>query len=348
MSVPLNPRSVIDIGGKNFEPFERFDSFKDKQLFESVDIDLTTGDASEAIWKVFDVGSRFLDRWKVSDGITALEARVWLGFGDALGTPIFEGLLASAESSDSTTTLRFYDKSYILRRFQKSRYHKDADDIHLMKKIVEEYGLIFDGPKPPIKLDKHKSIIQAAQTDWDFIQERAEEIGVVLYVRGNTVFAREAAKTGDPALQLVFGIDNFILQGSTFRYRAPENQEGTPAKVEVYGRGPGGKRLTGESSHNNRGTHHTQSKRDLAIHTKRHADRRAHAKKELKRAHAFTGNVSIIPAMREMVLDVRATVMVMEQGKLFSNKYLISHASHSFSPGHLESQLDLYRDAKLP
>lgn len=336
MSVPSNPRAIVEIDG------ERFDSFAKTKLFKGVDVELTANESSQATWKIFDEERRFINQWSRPDGIARLDISVWLGFGDDLGAAIFTGLLANAECDDDTTTFEFYDKGYLMRRVKRTAYHKGLDDLGVIAKLVRANGLKFEGPDKPIKLDKHKSLIQDEQTDWEHARERADEAGLVLYVRGNTVYAKEAARTGEPKLIVNFATDTNLLHGSSFRYRAPENQDGAPKSVETRGR-----RLRGRSNVNARGTEQLEIKRDLAIKSKRHADRRAQARKELQREHAFTGRLGLLPITRDMVLDTRATVEVRNRGILFNGRYLTEITSHTFAPGQLQSELNVYRDANF-
>ncbi|HEV2764749.1 MAG TPA: hypothetical protein VGV38_17345 [Pyrinomonadaceae bacterium] len=337
---PHSPHAIVEVGG------ERFDSWVDTQLFENVDADLTTNEASAASWTVFDDDDfAFLDRWTSADGIAELPFKVSLGFGV---TPrlVFDGLLARVERGPGTTTFRAYDRSLPMRKVQKTEYHRNLDDVQIISKLARRNGLAFEGPVPAVRLDKHKSEKQEAQTDWDYASQRAEEAGLVLYVRGGTLYAKEAARTGDPVLTLAYGRDVFLLDDYSLSFKVPENQEGRPAKVEVRGRGRGGRRLQGRAQEHERGTEHVQIKRDLRIGSKRQADRRAEARKALQREHAFTCSVNLLPAFEGELLDVRMTVALAELGKLFSGKYLIDRAHYTFAPGRMEGSLELYRDIR--
>lgn len=296
--IPPNPHAVIQIGE------ERFDSWTHKSLFAGIEVDLATDEASQAVWRVLDDDFTFLDKWVSGDGLALLETRIWLGFGSDLGEPVFKGLLARVERSDSITSFRFYDMGYKMRQVKRTEYHKGLDDVGIIAKLAKRNGLKFEGPLPAIKLDKHKSIIQDNQSDWEFAQERAEEAGLALYVRGDSLFAKEAAKTGTPVVSLIYREDFNLLSNYSLSFRVPENKEGRPGKVETRGRGRAGRRLKGKSLEHKRGIHHVEIKRDLAIKTKRHADRRAAARKELQREHAFTLSISLIPRSQARVLTL--------------------------------------------
>lgn len=340
MSVAPNPHAVIEVGG------QRFDSWKDQSLFAGVEIDLTTEEASQVVWQVFDLDFKFLDKWTTSTGLDLLPASVWLGFGDDLGQPVFGGLLAKADHSGGITSLKFHDKSLRMRLTKKTEYHKGLDDIDIIRKLAERNGLKFEGPIPPISppLDKHKSLIQDAQNDLEFAHERADEIGVVLFVRGDTLYAKEAAKSGTPVLTLAYRKGGTLLSDFNLSFKVPENRESRPRTVETRTRGHAGKRLRGAAQESDRGTDHVEIKRDLAIKTKRHADRRAEAKKALEREHAFDVTVSFLPSFSETRPDVRQTVALQGMGKLFSGNYIINSVTHSLRAGELKTTLQLYSD----
>jgi phage protein D len=338
--IPFSPHAIVRVGESSF------DSWNDKDWFKSVEVTLSTGQSSEAAWRFHDPDGKLLERWIVGDGVAALEASLSLGFAAELGKPIFEGLLASAEWSEEETTLRFYDRGYLMRQIKQTEYHRGLDDIGIIAKLAGQHKLQFEGPSPAIKLDKHKSVIQDAQTDWEHAEERAQDAGLVLFVRGSTLYAKEAARVGAPVVSVTYGEDFHLLGGASFRYRAPENQEGRPAKVEVRGRGRGGRRLSGNSDIHARGTERVEIKRDLAIKTKRHANRRAQAQKDLQREHAFTGTITLIPQFKRTCPDIRDTLEILQIGKLFSGLYIAESVNHSFAPGELETSIDVYRDIK--
>lgn len=340
MTVPYTPRAVVEIGG------ERYDSWKDKSLFAGVEVELTTDEASQAVCRFFDPDFIFLDKWTRGDGIAVLPASVWLGFGEELGAPAFIGLLARVERGDAISSFRFYDLGFRMRQIKRTEYHKKLDDLGILAKLAQRSGLRFEGPRPAPKLDKHASLIQDGQTDWEFALERAEEAGLVLYVRGDVLFAKEAAKTTAPVVTLAYRKDFMLLSDFSLNFKVPENRDGRPKKVETRGRGRGGKRLTGKSAESARGTTHVEVRRDLAIKSKRHADRRAEARKALQREHAFTLSVGMLPTFRGRRPDVRDTAEALGLGKLFSGLYLCDRVAHQMRGGELKTTLDLYRDIK--
>ncbi|MCP9494294.1 MAG: hypothetical protein MSG64_07550 [Pyrinomonadaceae bacterium MAG19_C2-C3] len=342
-----NPHCIVEIAGAGSGGNARFDSWKDEGLFKTVNVDLTTREASEATVEFHDPRFVYQDKFATASGVTRLRSKVWIGYGADLGQPVFDGLLASIERDTDATTYRFFDMGYLMRQIEETEYHKGLDDLGIIKKLAAQHNLEFEGPDKPVTLDKHKSTIQTGQTDWQYAQECAERSGFVLFVRGSKLYAKEAARSSTPVLDLVNKRDFRLQRDYSLRYRAPENQEGRPALVEARGRGRGGKRLQGKSEKSQRGGTRRAIKRDLAIRSKAHVDRRALSRKELQRVHNFTGSLNLLPSVEVRNVDVRQTIRILEVGVLFSGKYLVENVAHTFTPGQLTTKLDIYRDAVI-
>lgn len=342
--IPYDSHAIVELGGATI------DSWQGGSLIEGVEVELATGEASAAEVRVFDPDPdyAFIKRLAAGDGVAELPARVWLGFGaqQELGEPVFKGQLAAVEREGQATVCRFYDAGFKMRRLQRAEYHRNLTDLEIIAKLARRSGLLFEGPEQSVSLDKHKSLKQEGQTDWALALDCAERSGFVLYVRGDTLFAKEAAKTGAPLITLKHRADFLLLDDFRLSYRAPENVEGRPAKVETRGRGRGGKRLKGASHPHARGTEQVEIKRDLRAKSKRGADKRAEARKALQREHAFHGTIGVLPSFKGRRPDVRDTVALESLPPLFNGNYLCDRVTHTFAPGDLRMELDVYRDLK--
>ncbi|HKO43326.1 MAG TPA: hypothetical protein VJU84_08550 [Pyrinomonadaceae bacterium] len=337
----MNPHALFEIDGFVW------DSWKHSRLFSRVSVELPTNEAALGSLEALDKNFVFLNRYTKPEGVPLATVRIWMGFGPEIARtePVFKGLLARVERGQAKTTLVAYDMALKMRLLKKTEYHK-GDDLKIMKKLVERNGLKFQGPANPLKLEPHSSMSQDEQTDWEHVLERARESGLVVWVREDTLFADYPAKVSTPSRTLTYRKDFTLLRDWDFAFRVPENVEGRPKKVQVRGRGRGGKRLTGESDENSRGHEPVSIKRDLPRHTKKAASRRAQAQKELDREHAFTGRTNRITGSGFQRDDVRQTVRVLEIGKLFSGDYIVDRVNHEFVPGRLTTGYELYRDVK--
>lgn len=337
--VKRNPHSIVEVGGT------RYDSWRDKQMFKQVTVELTSNMASEAVFRFFDPRFRILDSYTTSDGVPMLPMRFWMGFGEDLGEPLFKGLLARVERGDSDTTFRAYDNSHKMKQEKLTDYHYSKDDIEIIERLARRNGLNFVGPDSPVKLDKHATMIQDFRNDWEHAIERARECGLVLYVRGDTLFAKEAAKIGAPLITLKFRKDFIVLHNFDLSFKLPENHQGRNKQVEWRARRRGGRRLTGKSSHHPRGTYRSEgTKSDPAIHTPNYVSRKAHASKDLQREHAYVCTIRSIPPLPNVRPDIRDTVEIQNFGKLFSGSYLLDKVTHDHTAEGFSTEYSLYRD----
>ncbi|MGB7923451.1 MAG: hypothetical protein WCF57_09420 [Pyrinomonadaceae bacterium] len=335
---PANPHVIVKMDG------DHYDSWRHQSFFQSIRVDLRTKEASQAEISVVDLDYKFLNKYTRADGVPLAIVRVWLGFGVDLGEPVFKGMLSEISRPYGITTITFDDMSFKMRIDQRAEYHKSMTDIQIIQKVVERNDLMFDGPGGDFKPLMLKSERQEAETDWDLISRLAEDAGLVLYVRGDTVFARLPAKTGEPVLTLD-SKEVRLLRGEELRYTVPEGREGRPRRVESRGHDDSDHRLTGVSDLNQRGTVLLEIKRSIKSSTKAEADRRARAKKELQREKAFSGRVGIIPAIRKRV-DVRDTIRLVNRGELFPGKYLVDAVTYDYSSAGLKTEFDLVRDVR--
>lgn len=337
------PHAICEIDGY------RWDSLEHESLFQRVSVDLATGEASQALWQCFDPHFQIIDKYAgVAAGTGSLPViRVWLGYGDDLGEPVFKGLLARVERGESSTTFRAYDMSYRMKLLQKSGYLKGGD-LEMIKTLVERNApLKFKGPEKPLKLEPHKAMMQDGQTDWQHASEIAHDAGLLLWTRDDTVFADYPAKTGTPKLALAYRKDFTILRNFSLAFKVPESKGGRPKGIEVRGRARGGRRLTGKSDESRRGHEELNLKKDLAIHSQQRATARAQAQKELDREHAFDLSISqLYSSLPERRVDVRDTIRLQEVGRLFSGDNLADRVTHEFGPGKLSTNYALYRDVK--
>lgn len=336
--VQRNPHSIVILGG------DRHDSWQDKQRTKRVEVELATDMASQATFTCFDPRFRILDRYSSEDGVDQLIMYVYMGFGADLGPPIFKGLLARVERGDTDSTFIAYDMGYKMRKELKAEYHQGIHDLQIIKKLATRNGLAFVGPDEAPDLEVHPSMIQDSKNDWEHTMERARSSGFNIFVRQDTLFCKEPAKVKAPILTLKYR-DDFVMEHDfSLSYKLPENQQGRPKVVQRRGRKKDGWRLTGESNSHKRGHIPVETRHDIAEHTKRYANRRAHAHKELQREPAFNCTIRSIPPLPGVRPDVRNTIELLNLGKLFSGPYLCDKVRHEHTGSSFVTEYTLYRD----
>jgi phage protein D len=335
-----NPHAVVEIDGV------KFDSWDDARPIIRVRTELVTEHASEGSVELVDTDFAVLDSYSLADGVKRSVVRVWFGYGESVGEPVFKGMLARIDRGDETTTLVAYDMGYKMRLEKRAQYNKGTD-LDILKKLAERNGLTFEGPDKGFKAETHKSRMQDQQTDWQHACQLARDAGLVLFVREDTLFAKEPAKTGTPVVKFTRGGDFATMRGINLGYKLPENKGGRPRRAEHRTHGKHGKAVKGVSDESKRGHVHVEMKRDVGAKTLTGAQRRAAAIKAQEREHAFTCRVRArLDTSRDRRPDVRETAELSGVGKLFGGLYLIDQVTHELSARGLHTDYQLYRDVK--
>jgi phage protein D len=166
--------------------------------------------------------------------------------------PVFDGEVVAVEanfrpSGGMVAILRGYDKSHRLHRTRKTRTFL-APDAVVAADIAQEYGLIprIDPapPNPDPSLPEGFYLCQRNQTDWEFLCERAREIGFEISVSMGALVFRKAGT--DP----LAGVPQRLTRGDnllSFRPRVSSADQAMMTKVyswnpalktEVFGVAP--------------------------------------------------------------------------------------------------------------
>jgi len=342
MNPPDNPHGVVVING------DVYDSWVNQQLFQQVTVELPTNQAGQAMIRFQDPNFVYIDRYSLADGVPHCEVDVYLGFGQDLGPKLWSGLLTRVERKDADTAFVAYDKSHKMKKKRNNDYHYKLTDLEIIRLMATRNGLSFEGPDDPIPAIPHDSMIQDQRHDWTMAKERAREAGLILYVRGDTLFAKEPAKVKEPLITLIYRNDEQnvprMFHHWDASYKLPENHKGRHKVVNQFYRERGGKRGTGSSSLHHRGHLTDDNKHAISEHTKSYASRKATASKELNREHAYVISVRSAPTIPLVRPDVRDTIALENIGKLFSGGYLVDKITHDLTGNGFVTEYSLYRD----
>ncbi len=93
------------------------------------------------------------------------------------------------------TVIRGYEKAHRMQRFTRTRAFVDMKDSDIAKQIAGAYS--FTDTNVDDTRTTHKHISQVAQTDWDFLKFRAQEIGYEVGVAEGTFFFRKPSGSKD-------------------------------------------------------------------------------------------------------------------------------------------------------
>lgn len=345
--LPHDPHAIIEISNEGSDGVGNvtWDSWEDERLFETVDVELVTNETSQAEWSFFDPDFKVIDAFAGASPVPMSTVRVFLGYGQDLGEPIFKGLLGQVRREEGNTIFTAFDMGFKMKLIKKAGYANKKDDLDILKSLAARNGLKFEGPDNPLKFEKYESMMQDEKTDWEHAMERARDAGLVLFVRHDTLFAKYPAKVGTPVMTLRNREDFELKPDYEFTHRTPENQDGRPRIVTRRARGKGGRRLQGESDTSARGHETVVLKKDVpGKATKSKLTKRAQAQKELEREHAFEGRVTTAFPIDKHRLDVRSTIGIEGMGMLFSGSYIADAVAYQFAAGKLDLDMELYRD----
>ncbi len=149
-------------------------------------------------------------------------AEIEIGLGhEERPEPVLVGIVMSLElearnDAMPVLTVRGYDVSHKMRRERKSRAFVNITDSDIVRQIAHEYGLnARAGVEKTTEIYPH--VFQDNQTDWEFLQARAQHIGYELFIEGRTLYFRKppAGERG-PELEL-----NQTLRRVRVRLSAP-------------------------------------------------------------------------------------------------------------------------------
>jgi phage protein D len=343
LEMPSNSRCVVVVGGHRFDSF---DPATIEERLSDVSVELSTNQSSEVELSVFD------PKWKIQNAFASIvdgaapEIKVYMGYGrlSQLGAPVFQGIATQLKIGDHETSFIGYDKGFKMKEKKNAEYFYQKDDRDIIGILASRNGLGFSPPPLVRGLEKYKVMMQDEKTDWQMAMERAREMGWILYVRGNTLYARYPARIEAAIATFINRKDFYLKHDYDFLFRIPEAQEGKKL-VKRRGRGRGGARLEGKSDVSKKGKETVNLKKDTpGIHSKSKLDVRAQAQKDLEREHAFEGSIQALIKPNGVRIDVRDTVKVLEIGAVCSGAYICDRVRYEFRPGEMFQNLNLYRD----
>lgn len=89
------------------------------------------------------------------------------------------------------TVVRGYERAHRLQRARRTKTFVNMTDADIARQVAGGAGLSIDRIDPTSTTHPH--VAQVAQTDWDFLTQRAREIGYETGVAGNKFFFRKAS-----------------------------------------------------------------------------------------------------------------------------------------------------------
>ncbi|KYC43638.1 hypothetical protein WA1_00240 [Scytonema hofmannii PCC 7110] len=208
LRAPITPSFDIFINGQSLSN-QSFDAFShivriivddDTELPSMFAMEFTSAEDSENLWlnnnNLFVIGA---------------EVKIQLGYGDIIETVIIgeiTGLEPRFSVSDPLSLIvRGYDRRHRLQRGRKTRSFVDGRDSAIASRIAQEVGLSSAVTDSSVL---HPYVLQANQTDWEFLQQRAKQIQYEVVVENKTLFFRPVGNGKNADLSL--SLDDYLLE----------------------------------------------------------------------------------------------------------------------------------------
>lgn len=244
-----------------------------------------------------------------------------------------------------TLQVRCYDKSHRLHRGRKTQTFTQVKDSDLVKQVASKAGMKVT-MKPTTEV--YEWVIQANQTDWEFLSERAERIGYRLFVRNHDELhfcpVESGPSSGAPRepMELVWGedilsfrpslaaspqVDEVVVRGWDPKKKKPI--VGTAKKANGL---PSVAGKTADGAAAAKKGYQDAAKMvvvDRPVHTQREADNLAQslldeiAGEYLEAEALCEGLLKLVPGMMVKLTGV---------GKRFSGQYHVTAVTHIYNP----------------
>jgi phage protein D len=124
---------------------------------------------------------------------------------------------AVCQDSMILTVVRGYEKAHRLQRARRTRTFVNMTDADIARKLAKDAGIKVGAVDA--SPGTHAHLAQIAQTDWDFLLERAREIGYETGVAGGKFFFRKASGSSGGPGGLVGAAASMAGLGSSLKFK---------------------------------------------------------------------------------------------------------------------------------
>jgi len=292
--------------------------------------------------------------------------KIAMGYVDDL-QPMIEGEITQIspsfpESGTPTIHIEGHSRMHWLHRSKNTRTFQQMSDKQIAEKIAQEAGLSAQAEDPGVQYDY---VIQANQTDLEFLRDRARKIHYEVLVDNKTLIFRKSNEVGSKIYTFVWGHTQAGFGGADTlplkSFSTTMNTIKPPSKVEVRGYDPKNKKeFVGRAGNGDETTTMAGSKVGAqvtasAFHKPRQivqvtvpvasqaeADQHAKALFNNMGLEFITGNASTIG-----VPDIRSGSVVELQGlgPRFSGEYYIDKATHTIGGNGYQTDFTVKRNA---
>lgn len=330
----LSPNIRVLIQGQKLSPEAKADLISAK-VYEDIEVpsmftlefsswNLAKGKLTWIDDELFDIGN---------------EVEIQMGYENQLQTVIvgeITGLEPEFErDSPPVLVVRGHDMRHRLLRGTKTKSYAKMKDSEIASQIARARGL---SPKVKDTEVKHEYVLQHNQTDWDFLQSRAQRIGYEVVVDNKTLYFQPPQNDSQKVVTLKWeeNLTEFFPRLSTMgQVQEVEVRGWIPKdKEEVMGKAAAGKegskmggKTTGPKAVDSFGKS-VSTVVSQPVSSKAEADQIAAGQfKEMAIAYILAeGSCTGIPTIR-----ITKTIEVAGVGKRFSGLYYVNSTEHRYS-----------------
>lgn len=344
----LLPNYVISVGGKNLTDDVLNDVMEilvDSALYLPTACTLTVNNS-----KLGGMGFSYADSTTFTIGAKlkiTMNTQNLYGSGQAQKAVIFDGEITGLEveynvNNTSLIRVRAYDQAYRLSQGKKTATFIKMTDADIIKKVVSNCGLTATVDTTNVT---HEYVIQANQSDWDFILTRAQRNGLLILCEGSKLILKKPEiKSSGPELEWPRDLFQFEPRLSLTGQYTTSSGMGWDAKTkkEVKGEASSASSTHAQIGYGKTGsatiqkvigkteevlTHYPVSSIDDAKQMAQ--SRRVEAEGQLVRAEGT--------ALGNPTLKAGACVSIKGVGKTFSGTYLLSQVRHEIKKGEYQT-----------
>lgn len=265
---------------------------------------------------------------------------IQMGYGERLET-LFQGEITGLEpefpyEKPPILTVRGYDRRHRLMGKCRTRTFLQMKDSEIASQIAGDWGLTPDVEDSRIRLDY---VLQHNQTDFDFLQERAQRIGYELVVADRTLHFRARHNEGSASITLrrevelldfnlrlttVGQVEEVLVQGWN-----PKDKEKVVAQARVGDERPMGGSASGPAAARQAFSGTGDTTVDVPVFSQAEADQLARSWLKENALHYIEGHGVCIgrPDLKPGRL-----VQIEGLGKRFSGPYYLTGTEHRINP----------------
>ncbi len=190
----MAPEATVEIGGTDLVADEN-------AVIESIEVDLSMNAAGMCVFNVVNAYDIKAQKYLWTESLLKMgkELTVKMGYVDNK-SEVFNGIIETVEiksgkESGSNIEITAFDKSYNMRRAKKTAKWAEKTYKEIVDEIGGSYSLTVNSDETSTTMPL---VVQKNQTDFEFIEQLASEVGFSVFVLGDNLYFRDFS---DSAMQ---------------------------------------------------------------------------------------------------------------------------------------------------